>query len=262
MRRLFVLSIALACSACLRSTTVISVKADGSGTVLQETGMSPQALAMLKGFAGSEGKAEVPAEIFGEAQARKAAGVMGVRFVSGEPIKTAHLEGYRANYAFDDISKVQVNMDQNSAALSSGSEKREPPFGFDFEKRAGSSLLTVRMPEPKQGRNGALGPLGSMPGAGDSKDPQTNQQALAMMKTMMQGLFVDIALAVDGRIVKTNAAHVEGSRVTLLQLDFDKLLADESALQKLQGATDLKALAGVPGLKVATDQKVTIEFAR
>ena len=71
-----------------------------------------------------------------------------------------------------------------------------------------------------------------------------------MMKAMMAGMFVDITLNVDGRIIKTNAPFVKGSDVTLLQLDFDKLLADEAALQKLQGATDMKALASVPGLKV------------
>jgi hypothetical protein len=83
-----------------------------------------------------------------------------------------------------------------------------------------------------------------------------------MMKMMMKGLFVDITLNVDGRIVKTNAPFVEGSRVTLLQIDFDKLLADQAALTKLQGATDLKSLANVPGLKVIPDPKVTIEFGR
>ena len=66
----------------------------------------------------------------------------------------------------------------------------------------------------------------------------------------------------DGRIIKTNAPYVEGSRVTLMQIDFDKLLADDSALTKLQGAKDIKSLAAVPGLKVVTEPTVTIEFSR
>src|SRR5512145_771191 len=85
-------------SACLRSTTTIPVKVDGSGTVLQETGVSPQTLAMLKGMGGSQPGA--PTELFGEEQAKKAAAMMGVHFVSGEPFKTAELEGYRARYSF------------------------------------------------------------------------------------------------------------------------------------------------------------------
>jgi hypothetical protein len=79
----------------------------------------------------------------------------------------------------------------------------------------------------------------------------------------MKGLYIDISLNAGGRIIKTNAPHVDGTRVTLLQVDFDKLLADESALQKLQQAgSELKNLAGIPGLKVVTDPKVAIEFAK
>jgi hypothetical protein len=55
---------------------------------------------------------------------------------------------------------------------------------------------------------------------------------------------------------------VEGSRLTLLQLDFDKLLAEESGLQKLQNATDLKSLSNVAGLKMITERKVTVEFSK
>ena len=44
---------------------------------------------------------------------------------------------------------------------------------------------------------------------------------------------------VDGRILKSNATYVNGSRVTLMQIDFDKLFADETGLQKLQAAPDV-----------------------
>ena len=42
----------------------------------------------------------------------------------------------------------------------------------------------------------------------------------------------------------------------------DKLFGDPTAMDKLQAATSLKALAGIPGLKVPTEQTVTIEIAR
>ena len=101
------------------------------------------------------------------------------------------------------------------------------------------------------------------PGAGDTDaDKAKAAQALTMMKMMMRGLYVDVALNVNGRILKSNAPYVDGSRVTLMQIDFDKLLADEAALMKLQGAKDLKSLAAVPGLKVVTEPTVTIDFSR
>ena len=255
----FALLVALGSTGCLRSTTTIDLKSDGSGTIVQETAMSAQALGMLQGLAGANQKAEKPPQLFGEEQARQAAATMGVTFVSGETIKTGDLEGYRAHYAFDDISKVTVKMDQGTNNLAPGSETRKPPFGFAFTRGAAASVLTIQMPDQTPGAAGAL----PMPGAGGSDaDKAQAAQAMAMMKMMMRGLFVDVALTVNGRIIKSNAPYVEGSRVTLLQLDFDKLLADDAALLKLQSAKDVKSLAAVPGLKVVTEPTVTIEFSR
>jgi hypothetical protein len=257
-RILLALLLSLACAGCLRSTTTIDLKPDGSGTVLQETGISTQALAMLKSFAASQpGEKDNSADMFTEETARKAADTMGVRFVSGEPFKTADLEGYRARYAFDDITKVRVNMQQGTSGMSSPSG--QPPFGFTFDKGATVSTLTVQMPEQAPGTS----PLQGLPGAGASDANKAEAaQAMAMMKMMMSGLFIDVALNVEGKIVRTNAPHVEGSRVTLLQIDFDKLLADEAALQKLQAASDLKSLANIPGLKLASEPKLTVAFSR
>src|SRR6476620_5981850 len=54
MKRQFALvCLALLCSACLRATTTITVRQDGSGIIDQEVGANPQAMAMLKGFAGA-----------------------------------------------------------------------------------------------------------------------------------------------------------------------------------------------------------------
>jgi hypothetical protein len=252
--------LALASTGCLRSTTVIDLKPDGSGTIVQETALSAQALAMVKGFtSGNQAGTGGPTDIFGEEQARKAADSMGVTFVSGEPFKTNELEGYRARFAFDDVTKLKVNMEQSAAGMSGSGNMKQPPFSFSLDRGATSSMLTIQMPEEKPG-----GPklLPDLPGAGSASDKAQAAQAMAMMQMMMRGLFVDISLNVNGRIVKSNAPYIDGSRVTLLQLDFDKLLADPAALEKLQSATDLKAIANVPGLKIVSTPKVTIEFAR
>ena len=42
------LVLALMSTACLRSTTVVTIKPDGSGTIVQENGLSPQAMGMMK----------------------------------------------------------------------------------------------------------------------------------------------------------------------------------------------------------------------
>ena len=253
-------SCAIFSTGCLRSTTVIELRPDGGGTILQETGLTAQAAAMVKGFASQNQQgAGKPSELFTEEQARKAADSMGVTFVSGEPFAANGMEGYRARYSFDDITKVKMSMDQSAAQLTSPDAKpKEPPFSFAFDKKPTSSLLTINLSD--QAKGGAK-LLPELPGAGGTADKAQAAQALAMMKMMMSGLFVDISLNLNGKILNSSAPH-EGSRVTLMQIDFDKLMADAAALEKLQGATDLKSLANIPGLKVPNSPKVTIEFAR
>ena len=257
---LLVLLTAVLTSGCLRSTTTIELKPDGSGTIVQENAVGAEALAMLKSFAASspqQGKGGASPDIFTQEQAMKTGEAMGVTFVSGEPIKTADLEGYRARYRFDDITTIKVNMKQTPDAMP-GAGSDQPPFGFTFAKGSSSSTLTIQMPDQMPGGSALPGLPG---GGGANADPAQAAQAMAMMKMMMKGLFVDLSLAVDGRIIKSNASHVEGSKVTLLQLDFDKLLQDEANFKKLQAATDLKTLANVAGLKVSSDPKVVIEFS-
>jgi hypothetical protein len=248
------LLIALASTGCLRSTTSIELNTDGSGTILQETAVSAQAMGMLQGLSGANAAGEKPPQLFGEEQARKTAATMGVTFVSGEPIKTGDLEGYRARFAFDDIAKVTVKLDQGANDLAPGTNAKKPPFGFTFTRGNSASVLAIEMPDQS--------PTGRLPLPAADGDKAQAAQALAMMKMMMKGLYVDVTMNVNGRIIKTNAPYVDGSRVTLMQIDFDKLLADDAALMKLSAAKDIKSLAGVPGLKVVAEPKVTIEFTR
>ena len=63
----------------------------------------------------------------------------------------------------------------------------------------------------------------------------TNPMIMDMIKTMFQGFKVNIDLEVVGSIVKTNAEYVNGSRITLLEMDMAALLADEAKLKALQG---------------------------
>jgi hypothetical protein len=253
---LLVVLVGVLTSGCLRSTTTITLKPDGSGTILQENAVTAQALGMIKSFAasaGQDGKNAAP-DLFSQEQAMKTAEAMGVTFVSGEPFKTGELEGYRARYRFDDISKLKVQ--QAPEAMAGGPSSAQPPFGFALTRGASSSILTIQMPEMKPGAG-----LPGMPGAaGGDADAAQKMQALSMMKMMMKGLFVDIALEIDGRVIKANNA-VDGSRLTLMQIDFDRLMAADASMAKLEAAKDLKALADIPGLKFPTEPKLVVEFS-
>ncbi len=250
--------VALVSSGCFRVTTKITVKQDGSGVIDQDVGASAQALALLRNLGAGRGDTKADVQMFGPEQARAAAAAMGVRFVSGEPVKTPEMEGYRAHYAFDDITAIKFNVKQGtpSQAGTAASAPAEPPLAFGFTRGASSSTLTIRVPQ--QDRQAAL--LPKMPGAGGS--PEQNAQALSMIMPMLRGLYVDVTLAVDGRVIKSNGPAMNGPDLTLVRFDFDKVAASEGGIQKLQQITDPKELKAIPGITLLTDPVVTIEFAR
>ena len=257
-----VILFALACTGCFRATTLVTVRPDGSGTIDQEMGMKPETVAMLKSMAGGragQDTKDVSAELFTEKQARETGDKIGARFVSGEPLKTADVEGYRAHYTFDDITKLQMKMGQQEAQMAEASggqaDTARPPLVFEFARGASSSTLTIRMPEQAPST-----PLSKM-GTDSSQDMMKTEQAMAMVNTMMAGLYVDLTLAIDGKVIKSNTP-VTGNRLTLLQMDFDKMLQDPGVLEKLRQSKTLAALQGVPGLTVASVPTVTIEFAK
>lgn len=258
---------AVLCSGCIRSATLVKVKADGSGTIEQTMLVN---LGLMKGmFAGLGGQtAQTPGTV-NEADLKRAAERMGegVTLLSATPVKEADgFEGSKAIYAFTDISKVRVDQDPNLSGSTTGGFSTPPknsnPVSFAMAKGAnGEATLTVTVNDPPKAAT-------DKPGGGAAGGPDmANPQMLDMMKSMFQGFKIGIDVEVAGKILKTNADHVAGSRVTLLEMDLGALLQDEAKLRELQkvlGPTasiaELKPyLKDVKGLKV-NDPVVTIAF--
>jgi hypothetical protein len=90
------------------------------------------------------------------------------------------------------------------------------------------------------------------------------EQGLEMAKAFMKGLKIDVLIQVP-RVVRTNSPYVEGGTVTLLSMDFDKVLADPKMLERMNGAKTLAdtkaALKDFKGIKINLEPQVTIEFA-
>jgi hypothetical protein len=259
-RMLLVLAMMLTCTGCIHVSTLITLKPDGSGTMDEEIGMNPQALSMLAAFGGGgRGAQSGPKldDLFNEQKAREQAQKMGVRFVSGAPVETPSLKGYRARYAFDDIKALKVRM-QEADAMHANDGSHRDPFDFDFTKGPSSSTLTIRIPQDLR-----KPPMAQFGGGGNAQVSQEQgQQMLAMMRPMLAGMFVDVSVAVDGQIVHTNAPFVEGNRVTLVQLDMDKVIGDDAAWTRLQKATTPADMKNIPGVKMSVEPTLTIEFRR
>lgn len=232
----FVRLVALAClsavvTGCINSATLLKVKPDGSGTIEQTMLMNTQALRpMMQGLEQQGAKPAGP--IVNEADLKRAGERMGgVTYVSGEPVTGPNgFEGVKALYSFTDITKVRVNQDPKMSGSNTGFSMEpktdEDVLVFALARDGGVSTLTVTFPD----KPGAAAKEGETQGGPDMSNPQM----LAMMKTMFEGFKVAIDLEVLGTIVKTDADYVDGSKVTLLEMDLGLLLQDEEKLKQVQ----------------------------
>lgn len=271
--RAFFLATLAACSltACLQQEKVIKLKTDGSGTIEETLVMSTSVIAQMKqmadGFGAlAKGKSDAaaPFSILDEKKLREAADKMGdgVTFVSAKPVTTANGEGYAAVYAFTDINKLKIDQNPgenlpggNTGALKINKGKKDP-IKFAFTKGS-PAVLVVKMPVPK---------AEDLPKERPQQPPAGAEMAAMMMQQMFKDMKISLALEVAGRIVQTNAEYQDGARVTLVEMDFNKVLANPEkfkALTQAQPKTieEVKALVkGVDGIKAEVQPEVTVKF--
>jgi hypothetical protein len=249
-------------TACLNSTTLVKLKADGSGTIEQTTLMNTAA---LKGLSGGGAQQPANGPMMKREDLERAAERMGkgVKLVSSEPATGAPgWEGTKAIFSFDDVNQIQLNTEPNIGDSPLGAApKGEAPVKFKFARNGATSTLAIDfMDKAPAAAKPKLDQQGEMPDL-------TNPMIMGMLKTMFQGFKINVDLEVLGSIVKTNAAYVAGPRVTLLELDMGALLADEAKLKALQSKigpdlsfTELKPyLKDIKGIKI-DGPSISIEF--
>jgi hypothetical protein len=259
-------ALSLFLAGCFTDKTMIKLNADGSGTIVVTTQMKTSAIEQMKQMAKAFGgeNAKEP-ELFTEKEAKEKAAKMGegIEFVSYEPIKTKDAEGMKAAYSFKDIRKLKINEMTDPPGGGGGpgmkmQAKKSTPVTFKYDKLPnGNTLLTILNPgcDLKPDQNPPAGLPNELP-----------DEQLAMMKEMMGGLLVSIQLEVPG-LVKTSSKCAEGSKITILEMDFDKFLSDPAKLKKLVAAQpksneEAKLLIkDFPGVKMTFEPETTIEFS-
>lgn len=254
-------------SGCITALTSIKLRPDGSGTIDQTLSMSAAAAAqfaaMAQGFGEGAGakKGEVP-EFFSEKEMKEAATKFGegVVFVSSKPIKTADRVGRVATYQFADITKLRIEQKPQADMPGVETSGASEDVLFQFAKQpSGVSRLTVVFPEAKLDE---AHKKATTTASGETKKLEPGQ--LEMMKKLFDGLKVAIDVDVLGTIVKTNSPYVQGSKVTLLEMDFKELIANDALLSQVGEPKSIEEakqlLKNVKGFKINLDREVTIDF--
>jgi hypothetical protein len=263
---------------CIQVSTTIKVRPDGSGTIEETLLISKAAMRQIEEatkemtaqMGGQPGGGQVSGgfDVLDENELRNSASKMGqgVTYVSSKKIATRDAEGYRATFAFSDINKVRLD--------TSPSDKTPSPTGMAGEEGGEDAVATFRFTQgppavlvvmlPEELTSDNLQPP-ELPDTLPADDPQMATMANEM-KEMFKDMKVNIALEVEGDIIRTNATHREGSKITLMEVDFGKLMENEEALKKInqlepRNADEArKLLKDVPGLKVEFNPELRVEF--
>lgn len=248
---------------CLDSETTVNVNKDGSGTVVQETILGAQMMAMFGqlGALGGEDATDPLDEMFSPDNAQKTAASMGegVTFDKIERIERGAARGARVTYRFEDVNKLKLNpaggLEGMAPEVGEQAEAADP-ITFTFA----DGKLTIHQPQNLDEEGGIIDGLPEMPE--DGEDPQMK----AMMEQMMAEMKVAVRVTVAPGIKQTNATHREGNTVTLMEMQFGELLKQEGALEKLSTLNPKDkeaakaAIKGIKGIKVDLNEVIEIEF--
>lgn len=256
---------------CIEMHTSVNVRKDGSGTIVQKmlfTGMLGSMLDAAKPDEGSKRHANPIDDMQDAANLKNTAAEFGPDVVveSVRRIDTDQQKGVEIHMAFPDIDNVRIGQSMtpgrfmNSDSLSSGRDsvdvmKKKPWYAFRMDRGHGSRLTIFKTEQVLSSDGQSLG----LPKSTEKE----RKMALEFMKPFMKGMKVVFEINVEGQVVESNATYRKGSRITLVDLDFDRILASPNAMMNLNGLSDFEAkrkFGKLPGFRIETRSPMTIGF--
>ncbi|MGE5429997.1 MAG: hypothetical protein ACM3QX_02930 [Syntrophomonadaceae bacterium] len=269
MKRLFISALLLASitvlSGCIEIYTTINLNSDGTGTIEKNLMMSKEAIMMISSFFPNKDSTK-KFDLFDEDKFRRDALSMGddVTYMSGKRQSAEDKEGYIIAYAFKDIDKVKIGQDPSQIVRPQGTPGMSDTssggyISFDLDKDD-PSTLTINLPSEEFQESEKE----QLESAVDTMqiDTQMEQQ----IRKMMSGMKMAFAVNIPGTITATNAEYRDGSRITLAEIDFGKLIENPENYKRLMAMKSKpfseakKFLRTIPGIKIELNNKVKIEF--
>ncbi len=252
--------LAIFSTSCLQQETTLSLNKDGSGTVTEKTIFGAQMVAMMTQFAepGEDPVAGMIAEAKEKAEASVKEMGEGVTLKEVTPLKDKGQQGMLVVYAFKDINQMKYVYSPGGGSKDEGEvetqKKDREPMQFAYA----DGVLTLKSDFKKSKDEAA--------GEEQAADEEMNPQQLAMAKQMMGDMRFALFIELPGGIAESNATHVEGNKVTLMDLHMGKLLDNPEKFKELQKkepsnpAEIGEMLKGIEGLKIETAEKLSIKL--
>ena len=245
---------------CIETTTLVTVNKDGSGSVSQTVLISTALTELLAGMAVG---ATVPNTLDEDRlnDMRDKAEEMGVKLVDAQPLISETGAGFTAIYEFKDINKVRINQNPGDlvptpAGASDPEDQIAEYITFQFTPGNPATLVVIN---PKE-----------EPDFDTTEEDQSQEAADEMMPDMVSELFkgmrINIAVEVVGSVVDTDATYVDGSTITMMDMDFGILLSDEETFKTLaranpQSLAETKELVeNAAGIRIELQDRIEVRF--
>ncbi len=258
--------VALVLPGCLQSETTIHLNKDGSGTLVEQTTLGAQMIAMMdqmSALGGADAKPKDPmAEMFSAEKAKARAVTLGegVTFEKSEPVAAGGGKGARTTYKFTDINKLKIApgegmKDMSPMGAEAPATAKSEPIAFKFA----AGTLTIGMPEPAK-------PEADKEVKPDVPDAAENPQMEMMMKQMLGDMKMSFKVVIEPGIAETDASNRDGNTITLMEMEMGKLLEKPETLKKLSAAdqqnpqASMELLKGLEGVKMETKKQVTVKL--
>lgn len=249
-------------SGCLKVNSNVIINKDGSGTLEEQVLMSDAVIAMMNEFMSSfQDSTTAPEEfkLFKEDELKSKASEYGegVKYISGEEIKIDGWRGYKAIYSFEDLNKIKMETDPNTKVENPQDDGHETEY-FSFKFIPGDiAELIIDRPDLSS----------KMEDEEITEETDTENQELddSLIK-MMDGMTMTISLEFKGEIVETNASYVDGTKITMLDIDFSEILKNKESLELFKknppdNLDEMKAIVeNIPGMKVEFKKPVIVKF--
>jgi hypothetical protein len=258
-------------SGCIQVNTKVNLNNDGSGTIEETFLMKSSFVKMIKDFALSfDSTKKDEFKMFNEDELKdKAANYgEGVTYKSGEKFSSKDYEGYKVTYAFSDINKLRINLSPEDKVPLGGEveknedESSENSLKFNFTK-GNPSTLVINLPIPEAQNEDTSS---SIEDSSATEDSTGSSDQLQNVINMFDGMKLSLSLNINEKIKETDATYVNGSDITLMEIDFSELIKNKQVVEDLnkskpESLEKFKEIIGdIPGIKIETKEKVLIKF--
>lgn len=217
MRRLhsaLLLALAFVFAGCFQIASTLSVRPDGSALLtdrVEVSGLGALALAESDEKTGGVDKAFF--------QERAAALGDGVSLLSLEQRET----GFTAVYAVRDVRQLRYTApDLPLSADEESQTMADESLNLTFEFDEGDPAV-LRVIVPEETANGADRPTAEDEAPMTDAELQEAQRGLEIARALLGDARMTVEVSVEGDIVDTDAAYVDGSTVTVYDVRFDAL---------------------------------------